>query len=64
MTKREAAIVSAYTGYLCGDFNKLHKYIEELMERPVFTHELGSKVLAEEIQKRATKDFLSLEITD
>ena len=31
MTKREAAIVSAYTGVLIGDFNEMHRYIEEIM---------------------------------
>ena len=42
MTKREAAIVSAYTGVLIGDFDEVHKYIEELLGRPVFTHELAA----------------------
>jgi len=39
MTKREAAIVSAYTGILIGSFSDLHQYIEEIMKRPVWTHE-------------------------
>lgn len=29
MTKREAIIASAYTGYLIGDFMDFHKYCEE-----------------------------------
>ena len=40
MTKREGAILSAYTGCLLCDFNDFHKYIEELLGRPVFTHEI------------------------
>lgn len=40
MTKREAAIISAYTGILIGDFNDMHKYIEEIAGCSVFTHEL------------------------
>lgn len=31
MTKREAAIVSAYTGYLIGEFKDYHAYVEEIM---------------------------------
>lgn len=58
MTKREAAIVSAYTGYLIGDFNERHKYIEEIMGRPVFTHELVD--IHSEIHKKAKKDFCSI----
>lgn len=62
MTIREAAIVSAYSGFLLGKFSDLHKYIEEIMERPVWTHELGTKKLTEEIKQKAKKDFCSLEV--
>ena len=41
MTKQEKIVVSAYTGVLMCDFKDVHKYIEEKMGRPVFTHELG-----------------------
>lgn len=41
MDKRKiGAIISARTGFLCGSFEDLQKYIEELMGRPFFTHEL------------------------
>jgi len=62
MTTKEAAIVSAYTEVLLGDFSELHKYIEEIMERPVFTHELASKSVTEEIKKRSKADFVNLSI--
>lgn len=47
--KKEAAIVSAYTGVLIGDFNEMHRYIEEIMGRQVFTHELS--YISDEITK-------------
>ena len=50
MTNREKAIVMAYTGacMLTGDkFNIFHEYVEKLMGRPVYTHEIG--FLADEI---------------
>lgn len=62
MTKREAAIVSAYTGFLCGGFDAMHEYVEEIMERPVWTHEMGDAKVAQEIKARAKADFIALEV--
>lgn len=61
MTDREKAIVMAYTGVcmLKGDkFNIFHQYIEELMGRPVYTHEIG--FLADEIKEKSKEDFVRL----
>lgn len=56
MTVREGAIISAYTGILCCEsFHPVHKYIEEIMGRDVWTHEIPW--LEEEIKKRSKKDF-------
>lgn len=60
MTKREAAIVSAYTRFLLGHFSDMHKYVEEIMGRPVWTHEMGSKDIAAEIRAKSESDFLAL----
>ena len=60
MTKREAAIVSAFTGRLLGDFSDLHEYVEQIMKRPVFTHEMGSQAVSEEIKTRAKPDFVTI----
>lgn len=64
MTKREAAIVSAYTGVLIGDFDEMHKYIEELLGRPVFTHELAAPVIQAKIRELSKKDFVNIEIKE
>jgi len=63
MTKRECAIVMAYTGVcmLTGeDFSIFHKYVEDIMERPVLTHELGIWNIANEIKERSRDDFIEL----
>lgn len=61
MTDREKAIVMAYTGtcMLTGDkFQIFHKYIEDIMKRPVYTHELP--YIADEIRKKSEFDFIAL----
>ena len=63
MTDREKAIVMAYTGVamLTGDkFSIFHKYIEDLLNRPVFTHELASEEVWNEIKEKSKDDFLKL----
>jgi hypothetical protein len=62
MTKREAAIVSAFTGIMTGAFSDMHEYVEEIMGRPVYTHEMGDKAFAKEISKAAYVDFISMEV--
>lgn len=60
MTKRESAIISAYTGILCGPFDAMHAYIEEIMGRPVFTHELAQDSVVAKIKDLAKPDLLAL----
>lgn len=61
MTDREKAIVMAYTGtcMLIGDkLSIFYRYIEDIMGRPVYTHELA--FLGSEIVKRSKDDFVKL----
>lgn len=60
MTYQEKIIVSAYTGYLMCDFSDMHKYIEEKLGRPVFTHELADEAISEKIHKAIKPDFIAL----
>lgn len=60
MSEQERIIVSAYTGYLMCEFDKVHEYIEKKLGRPVWTHELACKETWEEIRKATKDDFLSL----
>lgn len=59
LTKRQAAIIGAYTGILAGPFSDLHEYIE-ILSRPVWTHELGSEDVVAEIKEKAKEDFLDI----
>lgn len=63
MTDREKAIVMAYTGkcMLTEDkFHIFHEYIEEIIGRPVFTHELADKDIQDKIKEKAKDDFMAL----
>ena len=63
MTKREAAIVTMYTGILIGDFRDAHKYAEEIVKKPIFTHEMGCEKFCAELKALAHDDFISMEVT-
>lgn len=63
MTDKERAIIMAYTGYamLTGEkFDIFHQYIENLLGRPVLTHELAIKEIADEIHEKSKEDFIKL----
>lgn len=60
LTKREAAVISAYTGYLIGRFGDMAEYVEEKLGRPVFTNEYPR--LADQIREAAKPDFLAIEV--
>lgn len=64
MNKREGAIISAYTGILIGKFDDFHKYVEEIMNRPVLTHELADEKVFTRIKELSKNDFLSLKVED
>ena len=61
MTDKEKAIVMAHTGIcmLTGDkFQIFHKYVEDIMGRPIMTHEIGW--LADTIKEKSKTDFIAL----
>lgn len=63
MTKRECAIVQAYTGIcmLAGDdLGYFYEYVQELMGGPLWTHELADKHVVGTIKERARADFIEL----
>lgn len=60
MNKREGAIISAYTGFLCGSFSAFHEYAEQIMKHPIWTHQFGDKEMAAKIKEASKADFLKL----
>jgi hypothetical protein len=60
LTAEQAAIIGAYTGYLAGPFSDMNSYIERIMGRPVWTHEMADKAVMEQIREAAKADFFAL----
>ena len=63
MTDREKAIVMAHTGIcmLAGDkFQIFHKYVADIMGRPIWTHEMAIKAVDDEIKEKSKADFMAL----
>ena len=60
LTREQAAIIGAYTGILCGPFSDMHAYIEKIMERPVFTAEMASPEVMNEIHEKSKADFIAI----
>lgn len=53
MTKKEAILISAYTGYLLTkDFSDVHLFCQVLLERPIYTHEFASEEVWKEIREK------------
>lgn len=61
MNQREALVFTAYTGVtFVQNFSDFHEYAEELMGRPIFTHQFASTEFAEKIATAAKPEFLRI----
>ena len=60
LTKKQAEIVGAYTGFAAGPFSDIHEYAEKIMGRPVWTHEFGSEAFLDKLREASRNDFLEI----
>ncbi len=60
MNKREAVIVSAYTGIMMTNLADLKEYADEVTGHAVWTHELGDKPFWETLKELAKPEFLEM----
>lgn len=60
LTREQAAVLSVFTGILCGPFEDVQKLGDELMGHPTWTHEYGDKEFAEGLKERVRPRFLEL----
>ena len=64
MTSEERMIITCYTGVSMVPFSQFHERVELLMERPVFTHEMGEKGFWERLKELVKEDFLALCVSE
>jgi hypothetical protein len=60
ITKRDLAVLTAYTGYMFGEFQNFHSYAEEIVGYPILTHQFGDKQIDEKLHELSKEDFLKL----
>lgn len=61
MTREEAILLSAYTGFLLApDFSEVQKFCEDALGRPIWTHEFADKDVQEEIQEKLRPQIMAL----
>ena len=61
MKKQEAILVSAFTGFLLTKkISDVHKFCEDLLGRPILTHEFASRTVQEEIKDKCRPLILEL----
>lgn len=61
LTKKQAVVLSGFTGLLHGSFSDFHEDVEKRMGRPVFTHELGDKDIAARVKELYRDDFIAMQ---
>lgn len=62
VTRREAAIIGAYTGVILGSWDDVHDYIEELTKRPVLSDELTNPQFVASLRYLAKADLLAIKV--
>lgn len=63
MTLEERVIVETYTGYCMtsGDErDEVYKYMQKLLGRPVYIHELAQKSVMNKLHEKSKGDFIEL----
>ena len=61
MTREEAILLSAYTGFLLvPDFSEVHKFCEDTLGRPIWTHEFADQDVQKEIQEKLRPQIVEL----
>ena len=60
MNKREAAIITAYTGIYTGNLSEFHSYAGEKFGHPIFTHEMADTEFLANLKELCREDFMAL----
>lgn len=61
LTREQAAIIGAFTGYAAGPFEDIHEYAERKLGRQIWTHQFPA--ISSELRKVAREDFVAIATT-
>ena len=61
MSREEAILLSAYKGFLLApDFSEVHKFCEDTLGRPIWTHEFADNDVQKKIQEKLRPQIVEL----
>jgi len=61
LTRRQAAIIGAFTGVCCGPFEDMHAYVNSLPGfKGIMTHNFADKETVSKIEAASHADFIAL----
>lgn len=60
LDRQQAAVLSLFTGILCGPFSDMHKYASDLLGEPIFTHQFADEEFVAMLKEKARPDFMML----
>ena len=58
MTKREGAVLTAYTGHLLCAPEEFYRYSTEILGEPIFTHEIPDR--SDELREKSEEEFIKI----
>ena len=59
MKKRDAVVISAYTGELCCDFKDVQKYVEEVTGKKITKQDYENENIIESLKEYIKPDFVA-----
>ncbi len=60
LTRREAFVITAFTGISTTNFGDFQGFAEKILGRPVWTHEFGSPAVWDELKELVRDEFLDI----
>lgn len=60
LTREQAIVISAYTGFLICDFADMQEGVEKKLGHPVWTHQFGNETFAKTVREAFRTDFVAL----
>ena len=60
LTRREAFVITAFTGISTTNFGEFQGFAEKILGRPIWTHEFGSQAVWDDLKEATRDEFLDI----